>query len=69
MTDSVALELKIKESGLKKYFIAEKMGLDSISLTNKIRNKSEFKASEIDKLCEILKIESLEEKQAIFFAR
>lgn len=68
MTDSAALELKIKESGLKKYFIADKVGLSPFGLAKKINNESEFTAGEIQKLCELLKIETPEERQAIFFA-
>lgn len=69
MTNSTALELKIKKSGLKKYFIAEYVGIDPNTLTKKVNNETEFTATEIDKLCEILKVESLEERQALFFAR
>lgn len=68
MTDSAALENKIKKSGFKKYFIAEQIGIEPYTLTRKINNATEFTASEIDKLCEILKVETLEERQALFFA-
>lgn len=67
MTNTAALELKIKESGLKKYFIAEKLGLSPFGLAKKINNENEFFGSEIEKLCKILKIDSLEERHSIFF--
>lgn len=69
MTNTELLERKIADSGYKKSFIAKAIGLKSaFGLANKINNKTEFKASEINALCDLLKIESAEEKDAIFFA-
>lgn len=69
MTNTKLLEQKISESGYKKSFIAKAIGLKSTyGLTKKIRNESEFKATEINVLCDLLKIDSLEEKDRIFFA-
>ena len=68
MTNTALLEARIAKSGLKKSYIAKAMGLSSYGLTLKIKNSNEFKASEITKLCEILSISNLEEKNAIFFA-
>jgi transcriptional regulator with XRE-family HTH domain len=67
MTDTDALKKKIAEKGMKQVYIAEKMGLTSYGLANKINNKTEFKSSEIKFLCELLDITSLREKEAIFF--
>ena len=69
MTNTVLLEEKITESGLKKSYIAKSIGLTPYGLTLKIRNINEFKASEIDKICIILGIDSPEERCNIFFAR
>lgn len=70
MTNTELLEKKIDKSGYKKSYIAKAIGLKSaFGLAKKIRNESEFKAKEINKLCELLKIESLEEKERIFFAK
>lgn len=70
MTNTELLEKKIDDSGYKKSYIAKTIGLKTTNvLTKKIKNESEFKASEIDALCILLKIESLEERQAIFFAK
>lgn len=70
MTNTELLEQKITDSGYKKSFIAKAIGLKSaFGLSNKIKNKTEFKASEINALCNLLKIESVEEKEAIFFAK
>ena len=69
MTNKELLEEKIEQSGYKKIYIAKAIGLKSaFGLANKINNVTEFKAKEINKLCELLKIDSLEEKERIFFA-
>ncbi len=68
MTDTEKLVVIISKSGLKLSFIAEKMGITVFSLSKKIHNKSEFKTSEVSKLCELLKIDSLEMRDEIFFA-
>lgn len=69
MTNTELLEKKISDSGYKKSYIAKAIGLKSaFGLANKINNKTEFKASEINALCDLLKIESPEERDAIFFA-
>ena len=68
MTNTMLLNKKIDESGYKRIYIARAIGLKSAyGLAKKIRNETEFKASEINALCELLKIDS-EEKEAIFFA-
>jgi hypothetical protein len=62
------LEKIIADSGLKKSYIAKTIGITGYSLTKKIRNENEFKATEINALCNLLKIDSLELKDEIFFA-
>ena len=69
MVDTQKLSKKIDESGLKKYYIASRIGLTSYGLQKKINNQTQFKANEIEKLCIILKIKTLEEKEIIFFAK
>ena len=68
MTNTELLEKKILESGKKKTYLAEKIGLSYGGFRNCITNKAEFKSSHINILCEELHIEDLEEKEAIFFA-
>lgn len=69
MTNTELLEKKITASGYKRTYIAKAIGLKSYyALSKKIKNETEFKASEIEKLCDLLKIDSLEERKAIFFA-
>lgn len=68
MTNTDLLNKKIMESGLKKNFIAEQLGLTSYGLKLKTDNVNEFKASEISALCDLLNIKTAKEKESIFFA-
>ena len=68
MTNTEMLNAVIKKSGLKKAFLAEKVGLTKVGFSNCLSGRSEFKASQIAILCELLDIRSLELKEAIFFA-
>lgn len=68
MTNTKLLNKYIKSSGLKRAHIAEALNLSAYGLARKINNETEFKVSEMLKLCEILKIYSNEDKEAIFFA-
>lgn len=68
MTNVQLLEERIKKSGLKKGYIAEKMGVAPNTLTALINNKAEFRVSHIRAICEILDITDNAEIQAIFFA-
>ncbi len=47
MTNTELLRKRIDQSGYKMSFIAQKLKLSYQGLLNKINNKSEFKASEI----------------------
>lgn len=69
MTDTVKLNQFIKRSGLKQTFIAEQLGLSSYGFARKRDNISEFLPSEIDTLCKLLHIDSLDDRFAIFFSR
>ena len=69
MTDTKLLKELIDKSGLKIGFIADFVGISRQSLWNKINNVSPFNQYEIDRLCEVLKITSLKQKESIFFAR
>lgn len=69
MNNTKLLEAKIDKSGKKRSFLAEKVGLSYAGFRNCVINKAEFKASQIEILCEELNITSLKEKQAIFFAK
>jgi hypothetical protein len=70
MTNTKLLEELIDKSGYKKSYIAKAIGLKStFGLSKKIRNENDFKATEINALCELLGITSLKEKEKIFFAK
>lgn len=67
MTDTCLLKSKIEESGYKISFIADSLKMTRQCLNNKVNNVTEFKASEINTLCELLHID-VHEKEKIFFA-
>lgn len=67
MTDSTALRKAVDKSGLKYIKIAGEMGISPYTLQKKIDNETEFKASEIVKLCVLLSLSDME-RSAIFFA-
>lgn len=69
MTDTDLLMDYVKKSGLKLGFIAEQLNLSRFGLAKKIKNNSEFKASEIEKLCNLLNITSMRDRNRIFFAQ
>lgn len=69
MTNTVLLKEKIANSGLKVGFIAEFVGISRQLLWKKINNQTTFNQYEIEKMCTVLKITKLSEKEAIFFAK
>ena len=69
MTNTNLLNTIIANSGLKKGHLASILGITAASLWQKISNKREFKASEIQILCTALGITSVREKDRIFFAQ
>lgn len=68
MTNTKELNRRIRESGLTKSYLAAKLGISLYSFQLKRENKSQFTAEQIKILCKLLKIESLKEKERIFFA-
>lgn len=68
MTDTDLLWKLIDEKGFKRLAVGEAIGASYQCFLNKIRNESEFTATEIQRLCAFLGITSLEEKERIFFA-
>ena len=69
MTNKELLKAKIKEKGVKKGFLVKKLGTSYHWLNKKIENEKEFKASEIETLCEVLGITDLKERNEIFFTK
>ena len=68
MTDTLLLKEKIESSGLRIGFIADKLGIERTTLWKKVNNERSFNQNEIMQMCELLRIDSLEEKERIFFA-
>ena len=68
MTNTELLNAAIGKSGLKKSFIAKKLGLSLKGLQNKLENNTEFKASEIVILQKILNIDD-EIRDRIFLGK
>lgn len=68
MTNTYLLDRYIKQSGYKKSFLANAIGVSRAGFSLKIKNKSEFRASEIDTLCKLLEIGN-KDRMAIFFAK
>lgn len=69
MTNTGLLKEKVLSSGLKMSFIADFVGISRQLLWKKINNLTPFNQYEIDKMCAVLKITSLREKESIFFAK
>ena len=69
MTDTEALKALIKSKGLKYTFIAHELNLSLQGFYYKLTNVREFKPSEIVKLCELLDITSLKDKEQLFFKK
>ena len=68
MTNTELLQKEIERSGMKINAILRLMNIGSYStLRAKIENRSEFSASEITRLCEILDLDN-DQREAIFFA-
>ena len=68
MTDTELLEKKISDSGLLRSKIMEELNIKAYStLRDKVEGRTEFTASEIVKLCELLHLD-FNDREAIFFA-
>lgn len=66
MIDTLALEVAITRSRITKKKLASKLGISSMGLYKKINNMSEFKASEIFVIAQLLNLD-INERDSIFF--
>ncbi len=66
MTNTNLLRKKIDESGYKLRFIASKLGITYQGFLKKINNETEFKASEMQILRELLNLTDTEFEQIFF---
>lgn len=67
MTNTSLLEGYIEKSGYKRSYIAKALGITRTGLFLKCTNQNEFKASEIEKMCQLLNI-GIDDRMRIFFA-
>ena len=67
MTNSALFRAVVAKSGIKYKHLAQSIGITPYGLQKKIENQSEFKASEIYKLSDILNLSDYE-RNAIFFS-
>lgn len=68
MTNTDLLKEILSDSGYKLAYVANKLGITYQGFLNKINNESEFKASEIQTLKELLNLTN-KERDKIFFTK
>lgn len=68
MTNTTKLKAKIAEVGISITFIASKIGISREGLYKKINNETEFKASEIATIKDVLRLSNFE-RDEIFFGK
>lgn len=69
MTNTNLLQQRIKDAGIKFSTIMKATGIKSYAtLRGRINNDTEFTASEITAICDLLRIEK-QDRDAIFFAK
>ena len=49
----VQLEMRLKEMEMKKFILAKKLGITTVTLHNKFKNPNSFTVSELEKLTRI----------------
>lgn len=69
MVNTELLNLKIKESGLKKSQLCKAMGITYQTFRHKRNNASAFTSQEVNTLCELLNIRTMTEMKKIFFSQ
>lgn len=69
MVNTELLNLKIKESGLKKSQLCKAMGITYQSFRLKRNNVFAFTSQEVSTLCELLNISTMAEMKKIFFSQ
>ena len=67
MVNTAELNKLINESGLKREYIAQRVGITRQSLYSKIQGDNDFTVREVIILCEVLGIRRLSDRNRIFF--
>ena len=68
MTNTKEFKIAMIAAGVTYNQILETLGITRSALYNKINNKSDFRQLELNKLFNLLKLDTWEKRQAIFFA-
>lgn len=68
MTNVELLDEKIKQSGKKKCYLAQKLGVSKQCFRDLCSGKSQFRTEQVKIMCVELGITNLRDKEAIFFA-
>jgi hypothetical protein len=68
MTDAVEFKVAMARAGVSYKDIIEELNISRYALSQKINNKSDFRQLELAKLFELLKLDTWEKRQRIFFA-
>ena len=68
LVNTTLLKEKVKTSGYRTGWIAEQLGISRASWSYKLNGQRGFATDEVMMLCRILKINSLKERNDIFFA-
>lgn len=66
VTDTQKLKEKIKDSGYKIGFLANKLDLSRAALSMKINNQSAFNTDEMYKLCDLIQLNDREARKIFF---
>lgn len=69
MVNTELLNLKIKESGLKKSQLCKAIGITYQAFRLKRNNVFAFTSQEVSTLCELLNISTMAEMKKIFFSQ
>lgn len=69
MVNTQYLEKFITESGKKKQYLADKMGISRQAFAKKLNNEIPFKLTEYNILCSELSITSIEDRDKCFFTK
>lgn len=68
MTNKKLLEEAIQQSGLKKSFIAQQLGMSRPTFNAYLKGKAEFRVTHMNILCDLLRINP-EQRETIFFGQ
>lgn len=68
MVNTTLLKEKVKSSGYRTSWIAEQLGITRSAWSYKLNGQRSFSNEEVKLLCKLLKINSLRERNDIFFA-